>query len=129
MTDADGQARVSGSHWQLAELLAQLRHAPGVVESLPGAERDVVWRALEGASISEIAGVHAVSEAAVWSILSNAARFASGHAPVAAVETGGLGSDTDPGVTGGYGDTGFGSLGNAPPEPLTEEPDEGDTPA
>jgi hypothetical protein len=39
------------------------------------------------------------------------------------VETGGLGSDTDPGVTGGYGDTGFGSLGNEPPFPTPEEPE------
>ena len=38
---------------------------------------------------------------------------------------GGLGSDTDPGVTGGYGDTGFGALDTEPPYPITEEPVEG----
>ena len=29
-------------------------------------------------------------------------------APTERAEVGGLGSDTDPGVTGGYGETGFG---------------------
>ena len=49
--------------------------------------------------------------------------FATG-APVQPVESGGFGSDTDPGITGGYGDTGFGSLGNEPPYPVSEEPEE-----
>jgi hypothetical protein len=31
-------------------------------------------------------------------------------------------SDTDPVVTSGYGDTGFGALGNEPPVPTPEEP-------
>jgi hypothetical protein len=35
-----------------------------------------------------------------------------------------MGSDTDPGVTGGYGETGFGSIGNEPPVPLPGEPGE-----
>jgi DNA-directed RNA polymerase specialized sigma24 family protein len=64
-----------------------------MVESLPATEREIVWRALEGASVSEIASAHSISEAAVWSILSNAARFASGQLPTGAVELGGLGSD------------------------------------
>lgn len=50
--------------------------------------------------------------------------MAGGHPARPQVETGGLGSDTDPGVTGGYGDTGFGSLGNEPPFPTPEEPPE-----
>jgi hypothetical protein len=37
---------------------------------------------------------------------------------------GGLGSDTDPGVTGGYGDTGFGAIGNDGPIPVPGEPEE-----
>jgi hypothetical protein len=37
----------------------------------------------------------------------------------------GLGADTDPGVTGGYGDPGFGSIDNEPPIPVSEEPEEG----
>ena len=39
------------------------------------------------------------------------------------VETGGLGADTDPGVTGGYGDTGFGAL-DIEPIPDNTEPEE-----
>ena len=58
----------------------------------------------------------------VWEVLSNAARLATGHEPLERAETGGLGSDTDPGVTGGYGDTGFGSIGNEPPIPNPDEP-------
>jgi len=42
--------------------------------------------------------------------LSTAARLASGQTVAQPVETGGFGSDTDPGITGGYGETGFGSL-------------------
>ena len=68
-----------------------------------------------------IAQQHQISEKAVWDTLSNAARAAAGR-PAAQVETGGLGSDTDPGVTGGYGETGFGSLGAEPPEAIPEEP-------
>jgi hypothetical protein len=87
------QAEGPESHARLAELVAQLRHAPGFAESLPTTERDIVQRALDGAGVSEIAGAHAISEAAVWSTLANAARFASGQ-PVANVdELGGLGSD------------------------------------
>jgi len=52
---------------------------------------------------------------------SSAARAAAGRG-VEQVETGGFGSDTDPGVTGGYGETGFGSLGTEPPFPTPEEP-------
>ena len=44
------------------------------------------------------------------------------------METAGLGSDTDPGVSGGYGDTGFGAIGNDGPMPVLEEPGES-TPA
>jgi hypothetical protein len=113
------------THARLSELVARLRGAGGLVESLPGAERDIVLRALDGADVSEIAGAHEISEAAVWSVLTNAARFVGGQTPAHPVETGGLGSDTDPGVTGGYGDTGFGSLGNEPPEPWPDEPEEG----
>lgn len=116
----------TGTQARLTRLVEQLRAAPGFEEGLPSEERDMVTRALDGARVSEIASAHGVSEAAVWTTLSNAARFASGHAPSHAIETGGLGSDTDAGVSGGYGDTGFGSIGNDPPEPWTEEPAEDD---
>jgi DNA-directed RNA polymerase specialized sigma24 family protein len=87
------QADGPEGHARLAELVAQLRQAVGAVENLPSAERDIAQRALDGATVSEIASAHGVSEAAVWSTLSNAARFASGQLPAGAVELGGLGSD------------------------------------
>ena len=84
----------------------------------------MVRDALLGQTVYEIAQNHRVSEATVWSVLSQSARLASGRPPMQSAETGGLGSDTDPGVTGGYGETGFGSLGNEPPVPIPEEPPE-----
>lgn len=46
-----------------------------------------------------------VPSIAEWNTLNNAARMAAGQ-QIRPVETGGFGSDTDPGVTGGYGDPG-----------------------
>lgn len=111
---------------QMARLVEQLQQDPGLVARLPGQERAIVQAALDGQSVHEISTTYEVSEGAVWELLSNAARAASGTGPVQPVETGGLGSDTDPGVTGGYGETGFGSLGNEPPVPIPEEPPEED---
>jgi hypothetical protein len=107
---------------RMRRLVNRLQEAPGLVEQLPSQEGDVVRDALDGLSVHDIAQQHRLSEAAVWGILSNAARTASGRVAPQPVETGGMGSDTDPGVTGGYGDTGFGSLGNEPPFPVPEEP-------
>jgi DNA-directed RNA polymerase specialized sigma24 family protein len=87
------QADGPESHARLAELVARLREAAGAIESLPSTERDIAQRALEGATVSEIASAHAISEEAVWSTLSNVARFASGQLPAGDVELGGLGSD------------------------------------
>jgi hypothetical protein len=81
----------------------------------------VVRDALNGEDVYTIAQRYGMGEQAVWEVLSSAARAAAGKA-VGQVETGGLGSDTDPGVTGGYGETGFGSLGTEPPFPTPEEP-------
>lgn len=94
---------------RMAQLLQQLGQQPGLPETLPGAEGAMVRDAMNGASVYEIAQQHGTSEEAVWRALSTAARLASGQ-PMTQVETGGFGSDTDPGVTGGYGETGFGSL-------------------
>jgi DNA-binding CsgD family transcriptional regulator len=110
---------------QLAELIKMLRLNPALAGQLPSQEREIVQLALDGQDIHQIAQQCGLSEAAVWEVLGNAARAASGQ-PVAPVETGGLGSDTDPGVTGGYGDTAFGSLGNEPPVPTPEEPSLGE---
>ena len=77
--------------------------------------------------LNAIAHDRGISTEAAWAALDNAARLARGQGPEQRVETGGLGSDTDPGVTGGYGDTGFGGLDTEGPEPINEEPTEGDT--
>jgi DNA-binding CsgD family transcriptional regulator len=94
---------------RMAILLEQLQQQPGLGEQLPSQEGAIVRAALDGQSVYEIAQQQQVSEGFVWTTLSNAARMATGQ-QIQPVETGGYGSDTDPGVTGGYGETGFGSL-------------------
>ena len=116
----------SASEQRMADLVTRLREDPGIAGSLPGDERAMVEAALNGASVHVIAREHGVSAEAVWAALGNAARLASGHGAAARVEMGGLGSDTDPGISGGYGDTGFGALDTEPPIPIPEEPVEGD---
>ncbi len=97
------------SEERMALLVDQLQQDPGLVEQLPGHEGAIVREALDGKSVYEIAQNHRLSEQAVWGTLRNAARAATGQ-PIQPVESGGFGSDTDPGVTGGYGDTGFGEI-------------------
>lgn len=109
---------------RMARLVEELKQDPGLVATLPSEERAIVQAALDGQSVYTIAQNHEMSEEAIWALLSNTARVAAGQQPAHPVETGGLGSDTDPGVTGGYGETSFGSLGNKPPIPTPEEPPE-----
>jgi hypothetical protein len=103
-----------------------LNQDPTLSEQLPAQEGEIVRRALAGEDVHFIAQQLSLPEAAVWEVLANAARLASGQGRER-VETAGLGSDTDPGVTGGYGDTGFGALGNEPPFPTPEEPSLGES--
>lgn len=110
------------SEQRMALLVEQLRQYPGLAGQLPATEAAIVNDALAGQDIHAIAHNHSISEAAAWATLGNAARLAGGALPTQPVETGGLGADTDPGVTGGYGDTGFGSLGNEPPIVDPDEP-------
>lgn len=109
---------------RMVSLVEQLRTDPGIAESLPGIEGQMVRAAMDGQSVYEIAQQQQVSERRVWDVLSSAARAATGR-EVHQVETGGFGSDTDPGVTGGYGETGFGSIGNEPDVANPEEPAQG----
>jgi hypothetical protein len=107
----------------MSRLVEQLRQMPGLADQLPAEQGNIVRMALEGSDVHDIANQNRVTEATVWAVLGNAARMASGQAPLERAETGGLGSDTDPGVTGGYGETGFGSLGiEGPGMPNPEEP-------
>lgn len=109
------------SEERLARLIEQLEQRLGVAEEIPGDEGQMVREAMDGKDVYQIAMAHSVTEARVWQTLQDAAREATGQ-PMSEVETGGFGSDTDPGVTGGYGETGFGSLGNEPPIANPEEP-------
>ncbi len=63
-----------------------------------------------------------MAEGAIWEVLGNAARAATG-VELHPGETGGLGSDTDPGIGGGYDETGFGRL---PSDAPLNTPEEGD---
>lgn len=114
------------SEQRMAILREHLGRDPSLAARLPEEQAQVVQAALDGASVYEIAQQQRLSEEAVWTLLGDAARLASGTEPEHAIEVGGFGSDTDPGATGGYGDTAFGSIGNEPPVPTPEEPDNDD---
>lgn len=90
----------------MARLVELLAAAPGYAGSVPGQEGDMLRAALNGESVYQIAQRANVSEETVWRVLDGAARMAAGDPVQHPVETGGVGSDTDPGVTGGYGETG-----------------------
>jgi hypothetical protein len=110
----------SDEQWQ--QLLDQIRQDPSLPERLVGTEAEIAHQALDGQEIHEIAQHHRLPEEEIWTVLGNVARLVRGQAGEP-IESGGLGSDTDPGATGGYGDTAFGSIGNEPPIPTPEEPD------
>lgn len=82
---------------QFSELVKQLRAAPGLAQQLPPAEAALVQDALKGMGIYALAQQHQISEDAVWTAMSNAARYASGQALPQVDVGGGLGSDPSPG--------------------------------
>jgi len=106
---------------RMTTILEQLQQDPSIAERLPTMEGTMVRAALDGDNVYAIAQEHEVTEGAVWEVLTNAARMATGHG-VDQVVTGGFGSDTTPGRTGGYGATGFGAIGNEAPNPNLREP-------
>ncbi len=108
-------------------LAERINSTPGFVETLPDMERHIAQQVAEGRMPYEIAMDEGISEQAVWNFvrsLANSIAAPSGQIVGRGFETAGLGSDTDPGVTGGYGETGFGSIGNEGGEAVTEEPEE-----
>lgn len=109
---------VTGFDERFDALVRKIREEPALVKGLPGLESRIVHEALAGEDSGEIARRHHVSEAYVWALVSNAARQAGG---AARFESAGMGSDTDPGVTGGYGETGFGDLSEEPPQTGTDQ--------
>ncbi|GEM_PF-1727227 len=128
MTDASDRDLTIGEDEQsYRDLGRQMGAIPGFVETLPDQEGRIARGVVDGRRPYEIAMDEGISEQAVWEIvraLANAAMAPSQRALSRGYETSGLGSDTDPGVTGGYGDTGFGSIGNEGGEAVTEEMDE-----
>ena len=106
-----------------------IRTNPALVGSLPSEDGAIVEAALGGTNVHAIAQAHEISTEAVWTTFGNAARLLGGQEPAGRVEVGGLGSDTDPGINGGYGDTGFGAIDTEPPYPTPEQPREDDLPA
>ena len=90
-----------------AETLGILRAGHEYILGLPPDERHIAARAAEGAPVWEIAQEMRVSVAAVAHTIDRVVAALSGR-DVEPVETGGLGADTDPGVTGGYDPEPFG---------------------
>lgn len=106
-----------------AEMARLLGGARAYIQTLPAQERRIATLAADGAPIWEIAQTMSLSQGAVARTLDGVVAAVTGR-EVTPVETGGLGADTDPGVTGGYGDTGFGAL-DTEPTPDNTEPEEG----
>ncbi len=106
---------------QYQGIVTALREGIGQLPRLAAPEATIARLAVEGRDVHEIAGEVRMSEEAVWRFLQNLADSLTGRRQGPGYETGGLGADTDPGVTGGYGDTGFGAIGNEPPWPVSEE--------
>lgn len=87
------------------------------IATMPPEERHIATLAAAGRPRWAIAQEVGISEAAVARIVDSVVAAVSGRV-VHPVETGGLGADTDPGVTGGYDPAGFGNFDpDAPPDP------------
>jgi hypothetical protein len=119
MDDENGQPET----WGTEEIARLLSGAQTFIRTLPTVERRIALMAAQGIPVWKIAQELRISDAAVWHTLDGVIAVITGR-ELAPVETGGLGADTDPGVTGGYGDTGFGAL-DTEPIPDNTEPEEG----
>ena len=104
--DDDGPPRVEPDD----ETTRLLRESHAYILTLPPQERHIATMAAEGAPTWEIAQEMRISDAAVAHVIDRIVAVLSGRA-VEQVETGGLGADTDPGVTGGYDPDSFGPYG------------------
>ena len=89
------------------ETIQLLRGAHDYILSLPGEERHIAAMAAEGSSVWEIAQQMRMSDAAVAHVLDRVVAQLTGR-EIEPVESGGLGADTDPGVSGGYDPEPFG---------------------
>ena len=86
-----------------------LQGARDYVLALPPQERQIATLAANGAPVWEIAQQMRMSEGAVAHTIDSIVAALTGR-EVEQVETGGLGADTDPGVSGGYDPDPFGGL-------------------
>ena len=118
MDERDEQPPSQGAD-EIVRLLSGAQH---YIQTLPAVERRIATLAASGMPVWEIAQQTRESEGAVSRTLDGILAVVTGRA-VEPVETGGLGADTDSGVTGGYGDTGFGAL-DTDPIPDNTEPRE-----
>ncbi len=87
-----------------------LEDAHEYIQSLPMEERHIASMAAKGAPVWEIAQQMRISEGAVAHTLDRIVSALTGR-DTEQVETGGLGADTDPGVSGGYDPEPFGGAG------------------
>jgi DNA-binding NarL/FixJ family response regulator len=90
-----------------AETTALLQEAHDYIQTLPPQERHIATMAANGASVWEIAQEMRISDAAVAGVIDRLVAVLTGR-ETERIETGGLGADTDPGVTGGYDPEPFG---------------------
>jgi hypothetical protein len=95
------------------EALERMRVLQGgrdFILALPPEERQIATLAAAGSPVWEIAQQMRMSEGAVAHMLDSVEAALTGR-EVEQVETGGLGADTDPGVSGGYDPDPFGGPG------------------
>lgn len=92
------------------EITRLLQDAQAYILALPAEDRHIATMAAHGAPIWEIAQQMRISEAAVAHTIDRIIAALTGR-DVEPVETGGLGADTDPGVSGGYDPDPFGGTG------------------
>jgi hypothetical protein len=84
-----------------------LRRSHDYILSLPPDDRHIASLAANGSPIWEIAQQMRISDAAVAHVIDRIVAALTGRI-ADPVETGGLGADTDPGVSGGYDPEPFG---------------------
>jgi DNA-binding NarL/FixJ family response regulator len=89
------------------ETVRVLESAHDYILALPPEERHIATLAANGSPVWEIAQQMRMSEGAVADTIDRIVAALTGR-DIEKVETGGLGADTDPGVSGGYDPDPFG---------------------
>jgi len=113
----DDDAELEDEHIPSAatqQLAAALEGAKTYIQTLPAFERHIASLAADSVPLWQIAQETRTSEGAIARILDSVVAAVTGR-EIETVETGGFGSDTDPGVTGGYDSASFGAFDPMPP--------------